>query len=226
MKWYLWGLLIILLIWIILSILVQLRRKTVSELNNVLYVNKNIKLYLSLLENPRLKLLFPQSTIENFRLDGLLFTNDEAEIKKQFSKLDRENMSKGVAIDYQTKKLSYFAKLGDAEQSKQAVDYLIKNLSGTKNKHNSEILEEANRIYEIYILKNIELIDTLKNQAENQNGKMKGITLFRIAKLYYFKQEENEAKKYLLKAQPICKNTDHEEIINDCLKDLSLLNQY
>lgn len=75
MKYLYFALVLILIIFVILN-LEKLRRKSTSMLDDILYVKNNPALYLDLLDNRKLKLLYSNNTIEHFKLNAYLLMKD------------------------------------------------------------------------------------------------------------------------------------------------------
>jgi len=220
------AIIITILLVIFIFCLFKLRNKTISELNKVLIIDNNPKLYLDLLNNKRLNLLFNKSALDCFRLKGYLMLNDEKNIIKYFDLLDSSKVAKGDKVEYNALKLSYFAKKGNKQKSKEALDEITKLTEKSRIPQTLKLLEDAQIIYRVYIEKDRKLIDELSKELDNQEGLQKAITLFRIAKLYYFNNNATKAKEKLNEAKPLAKNSTYELIINECLNDIANLNKY
>ncbi|MDO4499643.1 MAG: hypothetical protein Q4B60_00045 [Erysipelotrichaceae bacterium] len=217
---------ITILIVVFIMFLFKLRKQTISELNKVLLIDNNPKLYLELLNNKRLNLLFEKASIEHLRLKAYLILNDEKLIEDSFDKLDQMKLSKGERVEYNTLKLSYYAKKVNAEKSKEALEELEILLDNARTEESKEILKDAKIIYEVYVAKNNTVHKELQKLSKEQNGLKKGITLFRLAKLSNYQGNNDSVNKYLNEALKYSKGSTYELIIEECLKDNSKLNEY
>lgn len=226
MQIVLWTVLIAIIIIILNLVLIKLRSQSVTELDRILYVNQNPQLYLQLLENKRLKLIFPDSAIQLMRLNAFLMIGDSSAIESQMHAIDRLKLTKGESIEYQTKKLSYFCSIRNKEQALAARNQISALIGSSKNQKNHEILEDADRIYRIYIENDVSLIKPLKQIMETQSGTQKAITAFRIAKLYHVQKDDASAISYLEKGVGPSINSSYRAIINECLNDPSKLECY
>ncbi len=207
--------------------LIKLRRETTIKLEEILYVQNDVKTYLTVLKsNKLLKLLYPKGTIENFILDGYMMLNNKTMIEKQFIIVDSLHLNKGELLDFNLKKLSYFAKIDNQEKSKEALKTINSILEKNNQPKYLDIKEEATRIYKLYIDKDISLQEELLQLANKQEGIQKGITYFRLAKIAYYKQNIKNVEKYLNLTKPLVKNTTYQQIVELCQKDPQKLSEY
>ncbi len=216
----------IIIIFIILQ-LTRLRRETTLKLEEILYVNSDVKTYLNVLNNNKLlKLLYPAGTIENLILDGYMMLDDADIIEKQFEKVEALHLNKGELLDFNLKKLSYFAKADNKKKSKQALDAINKILENNNKEKYREIKEEADRIFRLYIDKDVSLENELLQLANRQKGIQKGITYFRLAKIAYYKKQQKDVEKYLNLAKPLVERTNYQQIVELCEKAPEKLRDY
>lgn len=208
----------IIIIFIILQ-LTRLRRETTLKLEEILYVKNDVKTYLTVLNNNKLlKLLYPKGTIENLILDGYMMLDDADIIEKQFEKVEALHLNKGELLDFNLKKLSYFAKADNKKKSKQALDCINKILENNNKEKYREIKDEADRIFKLYIDKDVSLENELLQLANRQKGIQKGITYFRLAKIAYYKKQQKDVVKYLHLAKPLVEKTNYQQIVELCEK--------
>ena len=76
------------------------------------------------------------------------------------------------------------------------------------------------------MLKDTKLIKKLDAMASEQTGQVKGLSLFRIAKLYHFDSNDRKAEEYLNRALKYLEKTAYKAQIIDCLNDLKKLEDY
>lgn len=227
MEQFLFVLLICIIIILIVLLLTKLRRETTRKLEEILFIQNDVQTYLTVLNNNKLlKLLYPKGTIENFVLDGYLMLNEDDMIEKQFAKVESFHLNKGELLDFNLKKLSYFAKVNNKKKAKQALEAINQLLEKTAEFKYQEIKEEASRIYWLYIEKDVSLEDELLQLLKKQTGIQKGITYFRLAKIAYYKNDKKEIEKYLDLAKPLLKETNYKQIIELCQKDFHKLNDF
>lgn len=224
MNKYVWMFLILILIVSFVLLLEKLRKKTLEKLDQILYIEQNPSLYLELLGNKHFHWILRKESIAQLKLNGYLMLNDHKKIEEYFDLLENAYLTKGEKLDYNTKKLSYYAlhhNQEKAEKAKSEIEKMLKN-----NTKKQDILEESELIYKIYIEHDYGQIKTLKEKLKHQNGLTKGISYFRCAKLYHDHSKDDKAKECLKLAEPFVKNTIYDSIIKECNLDLNKLKEY
>lgn len=212
-------------VFLLLSLLGRLRRKTSNELEKVLYIRNDPGLYLRLLENPKLKLLFSKSTLLQFRLNAYLLSGEDERIKETIALLDRLPMARGERLEFLQKKLSYFCNQGSEDQAEAALKKIEELLARAKGEHARFILKESKLIFDIYIKHDTGLIKELEQLQKGQQGAARGITLYRLAKLNYFAHDSGKAREYLKQAQKLLTGTTWRDIAESALADLTVLDR-
>lgn len=218
---YLIGVIVIVVLWSIF--LRKLRKYTTQELENVLYIQQNTQLYLNLLTNKKLKLLYRSSSLFMFKLDAYLLLGDDSKIQEIFELLDQSKMTKGERLEYNAKKLSYYSLKQDKDQSSNALETIDKLLKDNKKEAYIKVRDDSHFIYRIYIEHDTSLIPTLKKDINKLQGIQKGIQLFRLAKLYHYDHKDEQAKSSLQNALPLLGNTNWHAIVIMAMKDIRIL---
>lgn len=224
MNKYVWMFLILILIVSFVFLLERLRKRTLEKLDQILYIEQNPKLYLKLLENKHFHWILRKESIAQLKLNGYLILDDQKSIEEIFELLEHAYLTKGEKLDYNTKKLSYYALHHNKEKAKQAkteIENLLKN-----NQKKQDLLKESELIYKIYIEHDYSQIRILKENMKHQKGLTKGISYFRCAKLYHDHLKDDKAKECLKQAMPLVKNTSYESIIQECSLNLKKLEEY
>lgn len=209
---------------LIIFLLSKLRQKATNELEKVLYIENKPELYLKLLKNPRLKILYSKSTLAQFQLNAYLLSGDDHQIENTIQMLDTMIMTKGQNLEYNQKKLSYYCSLGKRDKAEDTLNKIESMLSKVKGEKAQSLLKESKLIFDIYIRHDTKLIEELEQTQVNQQGAARGLTLFRLAKLSYFDRENNKARAYLAQAKELLRSTAWSDIVESALKDLSILN--
>jgi len=200
------------------------RKRSLVELNNLLYLNQNFKAYQNLLNNKRLRIAFRKQSLDLMRLKGYLLEGNQENTEKYISKLDSEKLEPYERLDFYQKRFSYFVEKDYKEEAKISLNLLRNLLRKTKNKTAKSIITEAELIYDIYIIHNHKLIPELIQKAEAMTDRvLKGITEYRIAKLYYYQNNIHEVNIYLEKAKENVKGTYWYPIVLEAVKDHQVL---
>lgn len=211
-------------IFIIIFLLNKLRKKTTDELEKILYLQNNPRLYLQLLRNPKLKLLYSKSVLLQFELNAYLLSGEDNQIEKIIQLLDAMPMTKGQSLEYHQKKLSYYCTLGKKEKAENALKKIENILSKVKGKYVQFILKEGKMIFDIYIRHDTSLMKELEQAQREEQGVTRGLTLYRLAKLSFFDHNDKNTQAYLIQARELLVNTVWFDIVEAALKDRSILN--
>ena len=120
-------------------------------------------------------------------------------------------------------KLDCYLALGEDRKALQTID-LLRNAGADKEKHYAAILDEAEIIIGVYVDHNVSLIKKLTGRAEHtKNDVMRGVIQYRIAKLAWFKGDEELMRTYLTRAGKNLKGTLYAPIIEAAREDPSIL---
>lgn len=211
-------------IFIIIFLLNKLRQKTTNELENILYLQNNPKLYLQLLKNPKLKILYGKNALLQFELNAYLLLGDDIQITSIIKLLDVMPMTKGQSLEYHQKKLSYYCTLGKKVEAEAALKKIESILFKVKGKHAQYILRESKMIFDIYICHDTKLIKELDCAQMKEQGVTRGLTLYRLAKLSFFEHNDKNMQAYLLQAKELLVNTVWFDIVESALNDKTILN--
>lgn len=218
-----YGLVIFLIFVGVRFVLNIIRKRTLNELDILLYQRQNFYLYHELLNNKRLKWIFTKNTIAIMNLKGYLLAGDEELINQTIKELDQRKLEPYEKLDYYQKRFSYFVSKNNQEEASQSLEHL-KKLFKKKNEKTQAIIDEAELIYHIYLLHDTSLIPTLIDKANNQSDPiMRGITEYRLAKLYYYANNSRKVEAYLEKAKENVQGTYWYPIVIEALRDHSIL---
>ncbi|MEG0076922.1 hypothetical protein [Anaerorhabdus sp.] len=220
---YLWLILVLIIVLIFILSLEQLRRKTTLELSKILYINRNFDLYFRLLENKKLKLIYTQSAILMFELDGYLMLGNDFKVEKIIQLLESSPLPKGEKLELNQRKLSFYCQKKNKRKAKEAYEELTILLNKSKNK---ELIDEYNLVYGIYILHDMSLKKLLLEKINNADNQNTGLFYYRLAKLEYYDSNNKKAREYLQIASKQLLNTSWANCCQKCLEDINNLDEY
>jgi hypothetical protein len=221
---FLYYVIFLIVVFVILFLLSKLRRKTTQELEKILYFQNNPKLYLQLLKNSMLKILYRKSILLQFELDAYLLLGDDSRVEDTIGLLDGTPLTKGESLEFCQKKLSYFCTLGKRAEAESALKRIESILSKVKGDKAEFIRQESKMIFDVYIRRDTNLIEELEQAQMNEQGTTRGLTLYRLAKLNFFDNNVEKAHIYLIRAKELLVNTAWADIVESALKDMSVLN--
>jgi len=219
---YIYPFLIVLVVVFFVFLLSRLRKATTLELERTLYGKNDPELYLSLLANPRLRLLYRKTTLLLFTLNVQLLKGDDDAIVTTLSALQSAPLTRGEKLEYLSKKLSYFCEKQNIIEAGNALAGIESILKKPKP-NQTVILQECRLIYAIYIEHDQQVLETLKSSLQLQSDPEKILTYYRIAKLRYFAGDKKAARENLLLAKNIKSQSAWSSIVAMAYDDLSIL---
>lgn len=177
--------------------------------------------------NRRLNWLFRKPVLQLWRLDCYMALGEDGKARQTIASLRKMKLEPQDKLELYQKELSFFATTGDGDRAKKARDDLkafLKEAGADKEKTYAAILDEADIIIGVYVDHNVSLIKKLTGRAEHtKNDIMRGITQYRIAKLAWFKGDEELMQTYLNRAAKNLKDTWYAPIIEEAKEDPRIL---
>ena len=213
-------------IFLLLRMQVMLRDSMANTIQMLL--NQNPALCLERLErNWRLKLLYRKPILLLWKLDCYMALGEDGKARHTIELLRSAKLEPLDKVELYQKEISFFATSGDGQRAKKACADLkafLKEAGADKDKHYGAILEEAEMIIGVYVDHNLGLIKKLTGRAEHtRNDIMRGITQFRLAKLYWFKGDTEQMNTYLTRAAKNLRNTHYAPIIAEAMENPAIL---
>ncbi|MGB7595069.1 MAG: hypothetical protein WBL80_05865 [Erysipelotrichaceae bacterium] len=219
---YIYPILIVLVVVFFVYMLSRLRKATTLELERTLYAKNDPGLYLSLLANPRLRLLYRKTTLLLFSLNAQLLKGDDDAIVTTLNTLQSAPLTRGEKLEYLSKKLSYFCEKQNAIEAGNALAGIESILKKPKP-NQTIILQECRLIYSIYIDHDMKVLKSLESSLQLQRDPEKILTYYRIAKLRYFAGDKKAARENLLLAKNIQSQSAWSSIAAMAYDDLTIL---
>ena len=217
-------LLMLMVIAVLVLYLLRTAQKTaMAELNRVLVQQNDPVRYLEMLGSPRLKLVLRPGTLALLRLDGVLAAGDEAAARQLFEQLPTLRLKPAERLNGLQKALDFYVKRNDAAGAEQALAGLERLLKNEKNPKLQAVLSDAQLLVGVYIRKDAACIAPLKELCEAQNGTQRGITLYRLAKLYHAGGQGAAAAQALAAARPLVQGTPWQPLVQAAQADPQLL---
>lgn len=214
------------IVFFLLRLQVSLREHMAQTIQNLL--RQDPALCLERLENNRrLRWLYRKPLLLLWKLDCYMSLGEDGKARQTIVTLRKHKLEPRDKLELYQKELSFFATSGDGDRAKRARDdlrALLKDSGADKEKTYASILEEADIIIGVYIDHNVGLIKKLIGRAEHtKNDIMRGITQYRIAKLAWFKGDEELMRTYLTRAGKNLKGTWYAPVISEAMEDPRIL---
>ena len=143
-----------------------------------------------MVDSKLMKYLYPQFNLDYIKLNSYVMRGDEKKIDAGIQQLLNYKMSLKQKEDVYMKAFNYYVGAEKPGKAKQALD-LVKTLE------HPAMEAEAQRIYDIFIVKKYNYIDEMLEAFETQPDDAKGITAYLLSVQYENKGDKEKANEYL-----------------------------
>lgn len=213
-------------VYLMLRLQVMLQQNMARNIQTLLADNPELCLE-RLNNNHRLKWLFRKPVITLWKLDCYLALGNDNEAGICMEALRSMKLEPQDKLELYQREISFYAAIGDGERAKGArndLRNLLKKAGVEQEKKYASIMDEADIIIGVYVEHNTGLIKKLIGRAEHtKNDVMRGVIQYRIAKLSWFKHDEEMMRTYLNRAEKNLIGTWYEPIIRQAKVDPSIL---
>lgn len=135
------------------------------------------------------KMLFPRYNIEYMKLNAYILEGDEAKIENQFDGLLSVKKSKVQTEDITMKAFNYYVGV----ENKEKCATLIETINTFTNER---MVQEANIMYDVFILKKANHIDEILEMMEGMPDAQRGVNEYLLSVQYANINDQENAKKY------------------------------
>lgn len=141
------------------------------------------------INQPLIQFLFPKSSLLDLKFNAALIQQNKKEATQYLEALCAMPLTASQKENYYMKAFNFFIGIKDKKNSKKYLDLINEG-------SNDRMKVEANRVYNIYILKNDKDLEDLLDEIENMEDQQKGVNEFLISLIYKNKKDTVNAKKY------------------------------
>lgn len=135
------------------------------------------------------KLLFPRYNIEYLKLNAYILDGNESKITEQFDHLMSARKNKAQSEDITMKAFNYYVGVEDKVKCKELIETI-------NTFTNERMVQEANIMYDVFILKQGNHIDEMLESLETLNDAQKGVNEYLLSVQYENIGDKENAKKY------------------------------
>ena len=135
------------------------------------------------------KFLFPKSSILDLKLNAALVQKKKKESTQLLEEICAMPLTVSQKETYYMKAFNFFVGINDEKNCKKYLN-LINELP------NDRIKYEAERVYNIFILKNDKYLKDLLDELETMEDREKGVNEYLISVIYKNKKDTENQKKY------------------------------
>lgn len=184
---------LVLAICFIISILVaitfiKLKRRKFIKLNNLL-IEQDYQQFNVEINSLQTKFFFNKHEKLTFLMNKALITENETEINTLINEAINNKIPNSKLTYLLMGAFNYYISKKNPKQSAIVLEFI-------KKYGNAKIIEEANIMYSIYILKNDDYLETLLERIQERDEIYRGVDEYLISAIYKNKNEHQLSKKY------------------------------
>lgn len=180
---------IIIVVAIVMMFLIStLKKSTYKRLVNYLE-NGDFTSFYKEIDSKKVKMLLNNLNIIDMKLNAAIVQQNKQETNRLFDEVIKLPLTSSQKEHYYMKAFNYYVGLMEKKKAKKYID-LINTTS------NERMKLEANRVYNIYILKNDKDLRSLLLELKDLEDSQKGVNEYLISLIYKNKGDLENAAKY------------------------------
>lgn len=165
-----------------------IKRQKYAKLVNLITTQKYDE-FDNQIESGFVKFVFGPYVKDYLKLNRAIVAADAKMIDERFAEIIKHRLNTKQKQDIYMKGFNYYVSLENPAKTKEYLD-LVHTLS------NEQIKKEADRIYDIYILKGHKYLDELLEETADMQDMYKGVNEFLISLMYENMGEKKKAQEY------------------------------
>lgn len=173
---------------VMIALISTLKKSMVKKLIHYLEESEFESFYKDI-DSTKTKLLLPKMSILDMKLNAEIVQQNKNNIDALFDEICSLPLTPSQKEHYYMKAFNYYVSLFDKKHTKKYI-HLINELP------NERMKLEANRVYNIYILKNDKDLRSLLVELKDMDDEQKGVNEYLISLIYKNKNDMENAKKY------------------------------
>lgn len=173
---------------VMIAFISTLKKSMVKKLIHYLEESEFESFYKDI-DSTKTKLLLPKMSILDMKLNAEIVQQNKNNIDALFDEICSLPLTPSQKEHYYMKAFNYYVSLSDKKHTKKYI-HLINELP------NERMKLEANRVYNIYILKNDKDLRSLLVELKDMDDEQKGVNEYLISLIYKNKNDMENAKKY------------------------------
>lgn len=206
----------------ILLLLYFAQKAALKKLSSALQ-NGEMEQYNKLLASWPYKLVLRRTTVALLQLEGAVYAGDDEAVWQAAEALDGLKLRPEEKLHGYQMALSCAVTGHNAEQAHTYIAKLQQLLKGEKDEKLQEVLADAELLVAVYLDKDVSKIKVLQALEEKQQGTRKGLTQYRLAKLYHFAKQDDAAEDCLASAAENLAGTAWHKVVLEAKKDKTVL---
>ena len=180
--------------------------------------------YIKALDSYYVKFSFSEFNRNLMKLNYWIDERNDEKVKEVLEIISKIKLNENDRIALYSKLFGYYIDKKEYDKAKKMAENLLPLVENKKDEQSELLAGETRQIVEIYCNKNTDLIEDLEETLDTiDNDNVKSILAYRIARLYYVKNDFDNVKKYIELAIKYSSNDNTIDDLNKILKDYTLL---
>lgn len=185
---------IVFVLCICLCVAIEFKKRTTFKTLLQLLNKKAYGDYLTLLNTPFVKLVYPKFNHSYMKLNAYMFMEDHEEITRLFEEMLRMKVSHKQRVDLVTKAFNYYIECNDKEHASMLMEEI-------ETYDDAALKLECRKIYDIFILKKYQYIEEMEARLSQVKGMEKGFLEYLLSLQYENKGDMKKSKQYFEQSQ-------------------------
>ncbi len=190
---------------IITAIFYMLKKAVIVKLSSLL-LEKKYKEFNIFLNSKFVKFFISKIDIINYQLSSSFLRNDVKEIEKTFTEIEKLSIPDSILDKLNMQAFNYYVSI----KNENKVSYYLEKINKSKN---NQLKQEANIVYDVYIVKGSKYLDFLLDRINMQEEIYNGADEYLISLIYENMNDLENAKKYFDLA------SKHMQLLDENLKN-------
>ncbi len=176
------------------------QRAALRRLSQSLYTDEDLPAFRQKLDSFWARLVLRRATRGILRLEAAIYAGDAPAVWQAAQALAAMRTKPGETLNYTRKTLSFAVTQGNKEYARQCLQTMQQLLGEEQDPQLQEVLADAQLLVGVYLERDTALLETLRQLEQTQQGARKGLTQYRMAKLYHFAGKPQTAQTCLKNA--------------------------
>lgn len=210
----------------LVAMLAWLKNSLLNQLSHTLYVEKDPKKYLAILDSARVRTLFNRKDVELMKLNVYLSVNDQEKILECLENLKGVNLKYDERLNVEYLKLLHYATTGDKENARIAWLQIDRLRDAAVSDQEKQLLEECDILDMLYVDFDENVIEKLEKRIPASTDQDAAVNYYRLAKANHYAGNSENVEKYLSLAKKATKDKTYQKLIEECEKQHDMLEKH
>lgn len=169
------------------------------------------------------RLVLRPGTAALLGLEGAIYFGDGDGVMAAAASLEKLRLKAGERLSWYRKMLAFAVTSGNKKLAGDYLQRMEQLLASEKDPDLQKVLEDARLLVGVYLSRDTSLIPALEQLAEQQKGSRKGLSQYRLAKLYHYSNKPEKATAALRLAEENLEGSPWQQVARRALEDVTVL---